>query len=59
LGGGRHGLAKNIDYSKTCFHNPQLVFRHEQEQPVSAFAKAEEEERRQKELSAQKRLREE
>lgn len=28
LGAGKHGFAKNIDYSKTCFHNPKLIFRH-------------------------------
>lgn len=30
----KHGNAKNIDYSKTCFHNPKMVFSHsENERP--------------------------
>ncbi len=30
----KHGIAKNIDYSKTCFHNPKMVYSHsENERP--------------------------
>ena len=30
---GRHGLNKPLDYSKTCFHNPHMVFRTQEEGP--------------------------
>ena len=43
---GRVGLKKTkVDYSKTCFHNPQMVFKNTQES-VNAFERGESEEKR-------------
>lgn len=44
FGAAKHGLARNVDYSKTCFHNPQLVFKYEEkQQQTNALLRGEEE----------------
>ena len=30
---GRMGLNKPVDFSKTCFHNPNMIFRNSEEGP--------------------------
>jgi hypothetical protein len=44
---GRYGLGKTgTDYSKTCFHNPHMVFKENNEGPT-AFERGQSEEKRQ------------
>ena len=53
----RHGLARHglnrTDYTKTCMHNPHMVFKADEEGPT-AIERGQSEEKRQQELQSYK-----
>ena len=52
---GRYGMTrKDVDYSKTCMHNPHMIFKTTEE-GLTAIDRGESEEKRQKELLAARR----